>query len=55
MTKTILKDTIIGARNFRSFFIMLILFLGGIGFFLAGLSSYLHTNLLVLTNSSQIT
>jgi hypothetical protein len=54
MTKTILKDTIIGARNFRSFFIMLILFLGGIGFFLAGLSSYLHTNLLVLTNTNEI-
>jgi hypothetical protein len=33
MNNNILKDNIIGARNFRSFFIMIILFLAGLGFF----------------------
>jgi hypothetical protein len=54
MTEIIKKDEIIGARNFRSFSIMIILFLGGLGFFLAGLSSYLNLNLLFLTNTSEI-
>ena len=54
MNNNILKDNIIGARNFRSFFIMIILFLAGLGFFLAGLSSYLKVNLLVLSDTSEI-
>ena len=54
MNNNILKDNIIGARNFRSFFIMIILFLAGLGFFLAGLSSYLKINLLVLSDTSEI-
>ena len=54
MNNNILKDNIIGARNFRSFFIMMILFLAGLGFFLAGLSSYLKINLLVLSDTSEI-
>jgi len=54
MNNNILKDNIIGARNFRSFFIMLILFLAGLGFFLAGLSSYLKINLLILSDTSEI-
>jgi len=54
MTEIIKKDEIVGACNFRSFFIMIILFLGGLGFFLAGLSSYLNLNLLFLTNTSEI-
>ena len=33
---------------------MLVLFLGGGGFFLAGLSSYLNINLIQLTNTSEI-
>jgi hypothetical protein len=33
---------------------MIILFLGGLGFFLAGLSSYLNLNLLILTNTNEI-
>jgi hypothetical protein len=54
MNNNILKDNIIGARNFRSFSIMIILFLAGLGFFLAGLSSYLKINLLVLSDTSEI-
>ena len=54
MNNNILKDNIIGARNFRSFFIMLIIFLAGLGFFLAGLSSYLKINLLILSDTSEI-
>ena len=54
MNNNILKDNIIGARNFRSFFIMVILFLAGLGFFLAGLSSYLKINLLILSDTSEI-
>ena len=54
MNNNILKDNIIGARNFRSFFIMLILCLAGLGFFLAVLSSYLKINLLILSDTSEI-
>jgi hypothetical protein len=34
---------------------MLVLFLAGLGFFLAGLSSYLHVNLLIVTDTNSIT
>ena len=54
MTENIIRDNITGARNFRSFSIMLILFGAGLGFFLAGLSSYLNTNLLILSDTSEI-
>ena len=50
----ILKEEIVGARNFRTILIMLVLFLAGLGFFLAGLSSYFNTNLLKLTDTSNI-
>lgn len=50
----ILKEKITGARNFRSIFITFVLLLAGLGFFLAGLSSYLNINLLVVTNTSEI-
>ena len=54
MTENIIRDNITGARNFRSFSIMLILFGAGLGFFLAGLSSYLNINLLILSDTSEI-
>jgi len=54
MTAETLKETITGARNIKSVFIMLILGIAGIGFVLAGLSSYLNTNLLQITDTSQI-
>jgi hypothetical protein len=54
MSESIIKDEIVGARNFRSSLGMLILFLAGLGFFLAGLSSYFNVNLLQITDTSEI-
>jgi hypothetical protein len=54
MNETIIKENIIGSRNLNSFVIMIILFLAGIGFFLAGLSSYLNLNLLRITDTTTI-
>ena len=51
MTTQIIKEKIIGSRNIGNFIIFFILLLAGIGFFLAGLSSYLNVNLLN-TNAS---
>ena len=42
----IIKEEIVGARNINTFVTMIILFIAGLGFFLAGLSSYLDMNLL---------
>jgi hypothetical protein len=50
----ILKENIIGARNFNTFIVSIILVLAGLGFFLAGLSSYLQFNLLPFTDTSEI-
>ena len=55
MNKLSIKQEIVGARNIRTIVTMLILFLAGLGFFLAGLSSYFNKNLLLLTNTSNIT
>jgi len=54
MNNNLIKENITGARNFRSFFTMIILFIAGFGFFLAGLSSYLKVNLLVISDTSEI-
>ena len=55
MNEAVIRDQITGARNIRSIIVMLILFLAGLGFFLAGLSSYLHINLLFISDTSEIT
>jgi hypothetical protein len=54
-TPTSIRENIIGARNVNTFLTMIILFLAGLGFFLAGLSSYLNINLLILTDTKAIT
>lgn len=54
MSESIVRENIIGARNVSSYIITTILLLGGVGFFLAGLSSYLHINLLFVTDTSEI-
>jgi len=54
MNENIIRDNITGARNFRSVSIMVVLLGAGLGFFLAGLSSYLNLNLLVLSDTSEI-
>lgn len=54
MTKNVIKQDIVGARNFGNFCILSILLIGGIGFFLAGLSSYFNVNLLKVTETNEI-
>jgi hypothetical protein len=54
MNNTLLRENIVGSRNINSFVIMSILFFAGLGFFLAGLSSYLNINLLEITDTSEI-
>ena len=55
MNQTIIKEEIVGARNISTIFTMLVLFLAGLGFFLAGLSSYFDVNLLLISDTSEIT
>ena len=55
INNNIIKENIVGALNFNTIFTMLVLFLAGLGFFLAGLSSYLHVNLLIVTDTNSIT
>jgi hypothetical protein len=54
MDDIIIKEKIVGSRNLSSFVVTLILFFAGLGFFLAGLSSYLHINLLKITDTNEI-
>ena len=54
MNETTIREEISGARNLRSILTMIILFFAGIGFFLAGFSSYFHKNFLILTDTSGI-
>jgi hypothetical protein len=54
MEENKIKETIIGSRNITNIMIAIILFIAGFGFFLAGLSSFLKINLLVLTDTTDI-
>ena len=54
MNETVIRENIVGARNFNSILVMVILLVAGTGFFLAGLSSYLNINLLKITDTSEI-
>ena len=54
MSDLTIRENITGSRNLGSFLIMFVLFFAGLGFFLAGLSSYFHTNLLQITDTSEI-
>jgi len=54
MQNEIRRDEIIGSRRFSNYFWSVTLFLGGIGFLLAGISSYLKINLLPFTNSTEL-
>ena len=55
MNQTVIKEEIVGARNISTIFTMGVLFVAGLGFFLAGLSSYFSVNLLGITDTSEIT
>lgn len=54
MQNEIRQDKIVGSRRFSNYFWSLILFIGGLGFLLAGLSSYLKINLLPFTNPMEL-
>lgn len=50
----IYKQEIIGSRRFSNFFWAIAVSIGGVGFLLAGLSSYLHKNLLIVSDTSTL-
>mmetsp|Transcript_27525 Transcript_27525/g.45515 ORF Transcript_27525/g.45515 Transcript_27525/m.45515 type:complete len:182 (-) Transcript_27525:818-1363(-) len=54
MQNDIRRDNIIGSRRFSNYFWSFFLFLGGIGFLLAGISSYLKVNLLPFANPTEL-
>ena len=54
MENQVRQDKIIGSRRFSNYFWSFVLFSGGLGFFLAGLSSYLKINLLPFTNPLEL-
>lgn len=54
MENEIRRDKILGSRRFSNYFWSFFLFVGGVGFFLAGISSYLNINLLPFTNPTEL-
>ena len=50
----ILRQEITGSRRFSNLFWAIVVSIGGVGFLLAGLSSYLHTNLLIVSDTSDL-
>jgi Ycf4 len=54
MEQEIRQDIIIGSRRFSNYFWAIFLLLGGLGFFLAGISSYFNTNFLPFSNPSEL-
>jgi hypothetical protein len=54
MENKIRRDTIVGSRRFSNYFWSFFLFLGGMGFLLAGMSSYFKINLLPFANPTEL-
>ena len=54
MENEIRQDTIVGSRRFSNYFWSFFLCFGGIGFLLAGISSYLKINLLPFANTTEL-
>ncbi|QXE46211.1 photosystem I assembly proteinYcf4 (plastid) [Nitzschia inconspicua] len=54
MQNEIRRDKIIGSRRLSNYFWSFFLFVGGIGFLLAGISSYLNINLLPFANPTEL-
>nr|YP_009546203.1 photosystem I assembly protein Ycf4 [Gloeochaete wittrockiana]ASQ40264.1 photosystem I assembly protein Ycf4 [Gloeochaete wittrockiana] len=53
-SSSIRRDTILGSRRLSNYIIGLIMLIGSLGFLLAGISSYSKTNLLILTDVTQL-
>ncbi len=54
MQNEIRQDKIIGSRRFSNYFWSFFLFFGGLGFLLAGISSYFKVNLLPFANPTEL-
>jgi len=54
MENEIRQDKIVGSRRFSNYFWSFFLLLGGIGFLLAGISSYFKINLLPFANPTEL-
>ena len=54
MDNDIRQDEIIGSRRFSNYFWSVFLFVGGLGFLLAGISSYFKINLLPFANPTEL-
>lgn len=54
MENEIRQDIIVGSRRFSNYFWSVFLFFGGIGFLLAGMSSYFKVNLLPFANPTEL-
>jgi hypothetical protein len=52
--RTILLQPVLGSRRFSNFFWAMVVSIGGVGFLLAGLSSYFHKNLLLISDPTQL-
>lgn len=51
---SVLRQNVLGSRRFSNYFWAVIVTIGGIGFLLTGLSSYFKTNLLLVSDVSNI-
>ena len=54
MQQDIRQETIVGSRRLSNYFWSIFLLLGGLGFLLAGISSYFKTNFLPFANAMQL-
>lgn len=54
MQNEIRQDKIVGSRRFSNYFWLVFLFIGGLGFLLAGISSYFKINLLPFANPTEL-
>jgi len=54
MQHEIRQDKIVGSRRFSNYFWSFFLFFGGLGFLLAGISSYFKTNFLPFANPTEL-
>ena len=54
MQREIRQDKIIGSRRFSNYFWAFFLFIGGLSFLLAGMSSYFKVNLLPFSNPTEL-
>jgi hypothetical protein len=54
MQNDIRQDKIVGSRRFSNYFWSLFLFVGGLGFLLAGISSYFKINFLPFANPTEL-